>query len=524
MFRRFSPVMLFLIGVFYCVPAQAEEFIYEPLPESVEGCITTLKESYTAAAGRMAYQTYVDRYRACYIDNDQFDLLPTTMREPVVVSPLADCLLSAQRSNGGSLGEFKEAGRACYEKHSLGGVWDTPELKQVLLQQFDSLRTLSPEQAQSLNNCLGSLQLTGIPNADTQRALAGCFQAVGQTSTAQLYGSVATVIDCAEEVSKVKGNLLNTMQLSNDQQSSLEQCVVTRLAPVTLGVSAVAIPLLAGWHGVVALVQLMFTQVLLFFRRKPAAVGRVFDVTTHEPVDLSIVRLLDANKRILKTSVTDRTGEYFFLPPPGTYVVEVVKPNYIFPSQLGVALSKATHYFGESLSIQAASDTIAKHVPIDPAEPKAQVGAYKLQLWRNRIVTGLAVLGPIMSLITVLFLPRVSTALIAVVHVLLFAFFWRVTARPKRQYGVVRDAKGRAVPGVAVSLIETKFNRRIHYTLTDVFGRYYIPSVIGSYMLHFSKPGLAARSVALLSPEGGATTNQHQTVELAVEGVITSGK
>lgn len=86
-------------------------------------------------------------------------------------------------------------------------------------------------------------------------------------------------------------------------------------------------------------VVLVILKIALELRVRPAY-GIVRDTITHTPLDLVVVRLLDAQtNRLVMTRITDAQGRFFALPPPGQYTVIMTKPGYAPFSQSPVEVS-----------------------------------------------------------------------------------------------------------------------------------------------------------------------------------------
>lgn len=67
---------------------------------------------------------------------------------------------------------------------------------------------------------------------------------------------------------------------------------------------------------------------LLLSRKLRRAVGRVRDAIRKAPVALAVVRLLDAERRLVGTKVTSPRGQFLLMPPPGDYTLQVIHAAY----------------------------------------------------------------------------------------------------------------------------------------------------------------------------------------------------
>ncbi len=408
---------------------------------------------------------------------------------------------------GLELEEYKKRVSACYEQTSFGGVWDLPAVKASLSKIMDDWKNISPEQGQVLSSCLSDLSekndLTQV-SAKNQDGIAACFLEVGLGSVANAYKTTATVVDCAqarfpiqnrEDAVRVFAN-----QTSEDQEY-LEQCVLKKIAP-TLTVAALAnVPLVAGWKSIFLFGQLLITQpIVLLRKRKYKTWGTVFDASTLAPVDLSSVRLIETtNNKIVSTSVTNSSGTYLFLAKPGKYRVEVDKMGYNFPSALLAAGAfEHDHYFGEPILVHTEQDVIDRHVPIDPETKPISVFKFRLRQWRYHAATVLGFVSPIISVIGFILVPKWWIGLLAFAHLIIFVIFLRLSGRTKiKKFGTVTDSNKKVLSGVQISLFRKQDNKLLGYYVTDLFGRYYFPRLVGEYFLIFKKTGFVEQKLEI---------------------------
>lgn len=75
-------------------------------------------------------------------------------------------------------------------------------------------------------------------------------------------------------------------------------------------------------------IALIIIKIAVEIRIRPAY-GLVRDTITHVPLDLAVVRLVDAKtNRLVMTRVTNNQGKFFALPPAGAYTVSITKQGY----------------------------------------------------------------------------------------------------------------------------------------------------------------------------------------------------
>ena len=112
-------------------------------------------------------------------------------------------------------------------------------------------------------------------------------------------------------------------------------------APAAIVASVSAVTAAASSFNIFAYLRFLITQpALLFRRRRREKWGLVYNAITKQPIDLAIVRLIDAQTKVVKqTRITDAQGRFAFLAEAGSYVFQVVKPAFVFPS---VVLAQTT--------------------------------------------------------------------------------------------------------------------------------------------------------------------------------------
>ncbi len=113
-----------------------------------------------------------------------------------------------------------------------------------------------------------------------------------------------------------------------------------------------------GWTGFIG---------LFFFRRRHRAWGTVYDSVTKAPVDPAYIELFTPEGKKVAEAITDLDGRYGFLVPEGTYVMNVMKAHYQFPSQktvfAGHDVIYNNLYLGGTFQV---GGVVAHDVPVDP--------------------------------------------------------------------------------------------------------------------------------------------------------------
>ncbi len=124
-------------------------------------------------------------------------------------------------------------------------------------------------------------------------------------------------------------------------------------------------------------------QVFLMLKKEKPW-GTVFDVLNFQPVPLAAISIFDAKqRRLLRTRLTDYTGRFTFLAPPGDYILTVSKESYQFPVQHSPKSWKFGNvYTGGALHVKKANQLLKVNVPIEhvtEAPREIQDSGFKIQ-------------------------------------------------------------------------------------------------------------------------------------------------
>lgn len=269
--------------------------------------------------------------------------------------------------------------------------------------------------------------------------------------------------------------------------------------PVTVAAAVATTAVLASSFGLLQFLQFWFTSPFLFFaRRKRKTFGIVYNSLSKVAIDLAIVRLYDTtSNRLVKSTVTDARGRYFFVTNPGQYRVAVTKNGFVFPSVYlagvkddGIYLDV---YTGQTIVVTEHDATIAANIPLDLVEGQKDhepSGVSRRRFFR-KLQFAFSASGVVLSLLVCFFSPSLFTAALAIGQVVVFCLFWRL-ALPRRPkgWGVVYDnSTRRPVGNAVVRLFEPKYNKLVETTLTDSLGRYSFLVGPNEYFVRADKEG-----------------------------------
>ena len=478
---KFSIIAAFLFGSFLIFPhivfSQSEDYT-----DSVD-CITSVTENYSAKAEECIVKT-----------NEQYT---DDMANPEYVQALTSC------SQGRVYEEYQNNLSECYEDSSFGRIWDLPVLKNALSNQFLDIDKITNEESQKLGTCLEELDnkydLSAAPNAEVQQAISDCYEASGASGIADVYSKAAIVVDCAQENVEINGITDITTLMRNPKEEDyqyIEQCVIKRTAPVIAGLAILNIPFAGGLNMTFLFGQFILAQPLMFLRRRKYKTwGTVFNSISKNPLDLSSVRLIDTDTdKIVKSTVTGKNGNYLFLTQIGKYRLEAHKQGFVFPSIFGK--KDSGNYTGSPIAIKSENSVVDKQIPLDPESGAPNAAKFRLKKWHRRLGRAVGIVAPFLSALALFFVRTWWTWGLLVLHVVLLLIFLRLTKKDKnKKFGKIYSDKNKMIGGAVVSLIKKPYDKRIAYTVTDIFGRYFLPVAAGEFTITVEKKGFSKKSI-----------------------------
>lgn len=293
-----------------------------------------------------------------------------------------------------------------------------------------------------------------LPEAPAERAAAIVVAAAEQTSFALKVARAALQSEQAQAVSAVVAPTAMVMTLAN---------VASSLSLFNL----------------LAYLQYLFTQPLLLFgRRTKRKWGAVFNSLTKQPVDLAIVRLVHFETRlVMQTKVTDKQGRFVFVVKKGNYLIEVVKPGYVFPTTY-LANQKedvefADLYHGGKLEIPA-PEILAVNIAVDPVVREETPQRVLFRKLAGKLRHAVAFSGILMGMVILVVTPTAISALLLLAQIGVYLLFRRLALPAKaKSWGLTFDAKTRKpLGGVVVRIFDKKFNKLLETQITDQNGKY----------------------------------------------------
>ncbi len=223
----------------------------------------------------------------------------------------------------------------------------------------------------------------------------------------------------------------------------------------------------------------LFTQPFsLLRRRRRKGWGTVYNALTKLPVDLAVVRIVDAkSNRVVQSRVTDRMGRYQFFVQPGEYAIESTKQDFSFPP---VYMKGRTEdgrytdvYAGGALALEQPT-AVRYNIPLDPAGMEKPASQILREAAKKRFAQIASLGGVIMTGVSFAVTPTPIVGAFLVGHIGSYFVFRRLALGKKpNNWGVVYDAETKLpVAKAIVRIFDTQYNKLLETQVTDDKGRY----------------------------------------------------
>jgi cysteine-rich repeat protein len=300
---------------------------------------------------------------------------------------------------------------------------------------------------------------------------------------------VKKVEDATKQIIQTIQNVANIEQVENVTKNIVAPAVViTSAAVITPSLLSILIPLLRF---------LFFQPLLLLGRRKRKEWGIVYNSVTKLPVDLAMVRLIDAvTNRIVQSRVTDAQGRYLFIVKPGSYILEITKPGLVYPSVLlaGVKADGSIPdlYHGEKIEVTGEDTLVTPNIPVDPVD--AKVKSVKRIAWEKfaRVFQHVISIIGIVATLIALYISSVWYVWVFLgIHLVLYAMFLRfIIPKKPKGWGIVYDKEEKKPLGKVIARLFNKdYDKLISSQTTDSKGRYAFLVGPSNYYVTFEKTG-----------------------------------
>lgn len=234
---------------------------------------------------------------------------------------------------------------------------------------------------------------------------------------------------------------------------------------------------------------------LLGFRKGAKPVGYVYDSVSKGPISQAVVRIYDEEEHMIWTDVTDGNGYFTAKLKQGRYKIGVRASRYEFPSKVVFGKEDApitNVYHGEVFEVSENME-INFAIPLDPLE-ESQLRVKLEAFWtRTKFIVHLLhillfLVGLTLAFYTYYSNPTTLSLIVLLLFVPTFFLVLRNIFFRRDIYGVVKDAQGNRLEGVAVGLREAEFDKIVAKRVTDSMGRYRFFVGEGRYYIEILDP------------------------------------
>ncbi len=274
-----------------------------------------------------------------------------------------------------------------------------------------------------------------------------------------------------------------------------EQVVAPTAAVVAVTNAAVAV---AATGSLPAYLYFIFTQpFFLLQRRRREGWGVVYNAGTRLPVDLALVRLVDAaSGRIIQTRVSDVQGRFAFFAPAGRYRIEVRKPKFSFPVPALEGRREdgpfTALYHGEIIEVAGAPMYLTPSIPLDPEEDRRTPDAVDRARVKQVVHSVVSLAGTGVALISLVIQPSWIVAGALALHGGATYLFRRLAKRhTANDWGVVQKAGDKKQPlqKAIVRLFDAQYNKLLETQVTTADGKYAFLVGPNAFYVTYEKQG-----------------------------------
>lgn len=387
--------------------------------------------------------------------------------------------------------------------------WMVPNGKYYIVVTKDGFYDYKSPSLEANNNIINqSITLVEIPKKlvdviDPNAPLSENVVNVAKNLAAKTKASTARAVQQIGDAAKV------AQEVADDP--AVQEAASKVVAPTAVGVAAVGTAAIVSWADILPLLRFLFLQpVLILGRGKREKWGSVYNSLSKLPVDLALVRLINAQtNKILQTKVTSSDGRYFFVVNAGKYRLEARKGNFLFPSGLlkdfQVDGQKSDIYHGEEIVVSEKGTVITANIPMDPSGQVIKTPR-KLLLIKalRRIQNVVSWLGLVITIVTLYIAPTWYMWLLLGAHIAMTFVFKRLSkAPPAKGWGIVYDENNKKpLSNVVARLFDSKFNKLVATEVTSADGKYYFVAGENQYYISYDRDGYQPQKTEVIDLKG----------------------
>lgn len=306
---------------------------------------------------------------------------------------------------------------------------------------------------------------------------------------------------------RVAGRQAVKIVTNPEVKKASEEVLAPATATVTLAnITVTTAVTVGGASQLMNYLRLIFTQpILLLFRRRRREWGVVYNSLTKKPIELAIVRLIDASTgRLVQSRVTDREGRYAFFPPPGRYRLEVTAAQVKFPTTFFATLKEdgvfTDLYHGEEIEVTQKGAALTANIPLDPLGVEKPLGRIIFEVTARKIQASVGISSVFLATAFTLISPTKITGGLLAGQILIYLVMRRfIYPRKPRKWGLVFNNKTRGPLGRAVARIfDTEYNKLLETQITDHKGRYAFLVGRNDYYIIYDKTGFTRKQSEII--------------------------
>lgn len=320
------------------------------------------------------------------------------------------------------------------------------------------------------------------PVSPSEPVVGGIFSAEQQGLFDQTVVAVTAVYDQVANTAARAGRAIAAGARAARKVADKPAVQITNKAvvvPATAAAAAVTVGTAVNVSQAAIYLRFVFLQPFYLLRRKRhAKSGLAYNAITKMPVDLALVRLIDAQQnKIVQTRVTDTAGRYQFFADAGEYSLEIVKPDFAFPpTYLKGKTEDVTYtglYTGGAVSWKEPT-AVSYALPLDPAGAARPVSDVLKENAKKYVAHLASAAGLGLSIFSFVVTPTPTVGAFVVGHLLSTAMFHRLAkGRKPKSWGIVYDSATRLpVAKAVVRIFDTQYNKLLETQVTDAAGRY----------------------------------------------------
>lgn len=286
----------------------------------------------------------------------------------------------------------------------------------------------------------------------------------------------------------------------NDFFQSLAQAepVIGPLAfasAVAVAISAIAtiVPLVGP--GLISFIWQSFRTVAGLLPQRKSTWGTAYDANTKRPIAYAKIQLIDRNRRVLETRISDKDGRYGFLTTPEslqarniTVSIIASRAGYVFPSQTTPGIDTFVYnnlYYGDPIAVNEKT-LVNFDIPMDPLKPSpSPLLAKSPSIALGASVAAIADAGFWLGIIIVPlgFIINPNPFTFGTLCLFLGTASLRLFGIAEHPFGTVVDARtGRPMPFALMTLNDLT-GKRVAFAVSDEQGRYFLVAEKGKYEL-----------------------------------------